>query len=102
MIDYKITNTTLTIIDSYKINTYAEMKDILFKIRLKDYFEHSILLYRTDDSIIEEWRACNLLYRFNICRDKTKDAEFEYPQNWYYKLGYRFLSLLYSIVYIKA
>lgn len=92
MIDYNLTNNCLTISNSYKITDKDIMNHELEIIREKEYEnKYEILNNRTNNDLIKEWRAHNLLYKLNIFRSHTKTVDLEYPQKWYYKLIWKIL-----------
>lgn len=92
MIYYTITNNCLTIPNSYNITDKDVMNRVLEIIREKEYKnKYEVLNNRTNNDIIKEWRAHNLLYKLNIFRSHTKTVDLEYPQKWYYKLIWKIL-----------
>lgn len=83
----------LHIVDSYKVSKW-QMRGYLNDTRKK------YNISRTNFSMILEWATHNLLYSLHICRNRTKDVDLEYPQKWYYKVGYFFTGLL-ALMIIK-
>ena len=77
--------------DSYKVNTREDMQMILNDIRAKHSLEESDVLKRTDDSLINEWFAHNVLYNLHLFRKHTKDVDLNYPQS-------KLMEIVYSIV----
>jgi len=49
---------------------------------------------RSIRSIIREWKAHNILYKWNIRREETAHVDFELDQKFIYKLGYFFICLV--------
>lgn len=85
---------TFTIADSYKTRSRAEMCDVIRKNKSK----HPVpapLYFRSVYSLVDEWRAHNLLYDLHLFRNHTKDVDFEYPQRWYLSIIWAFLSIFY-------
>lgn len=84
-----ITENNIHIENSYNVSTEAEMRKILF----------SALPYtkitRSTTSCIREWKAHNVLYRWNIARSRTADVDINENETNFHKLCYFFLSLLF-------
>jgi hypothetical protein len=94
-LDYRLSNNLIHIIDSYKINDIEEMKQFLLSIRAK---HRSMSVFdRSIDNMIKEWVSHNILYKLHIFRSHTKDVDLEYPQKWFYKLGY---SIIYKFKFL--
>lgn len=92
MSTYHKSDVGIRICDSYQIKSGKEMQEVLNEIRTDDNNQSQILQKRTDKSLIEEWKAHNLLYYLHLFRSHTADVDFEYPQKWYYKVIYKILS----------
>ena len=90
---YSITDTVIHITDSYKCKKIKDIKELLNLIKYNNI--SLVFLNRTNSSLINEWCAHNLLYQLGISRSRTKDVDMEYPQKWYYKLGYKALYIIY-------
>ena len=50
--------------------------------------------------MVLEWAAHNMLYNLNIQRERTKDVDLDYPQKWYYKVGYGICGVV-ALIFIK-
>ena len=86
MINYTISSNNVHITDSYKVSkTYMP---IVIKELKNEYPDNLVLKNRKKISLIFEWSVHNFLYNLHIARSHTKDVDLEYPQKWYYKLGY--------------
>ena len=94
----KVTNNdkNLCIKDSYKIKNIDKMKIILNEALNKTcgYFTK-----RSEQSMINEWIAHNILYKLHICRKKSKDCDFEININKFYSVAYFILSIPANIKY---
>lgn len=84
-----------SIINSYKIKSIKDMKEILNTIRLEVTNSNMAINKRRLYSMINEWRAHNLLYSFGIQRDRTKTVDLDINQPWYMKIIYPIFSLFY-------
>lgn len=95
--DYKVllSSDNTRIIDSYQIKTNQDMTEFLFLIRKNTELKDYACCKRSIISMIREWRGHNLLFALKIFKKHTRDVDFEYPQKWYFKIGYYFLSMLY-------
>ena len=84
---YIITNNNLHLIDSYKIrkkNFDGELN------RIMGLHPNSEIWKRTRSSMKLEWATHNGLYNLKYKRERTKNADLNYPQKWYAKIGYFF------------
>ena len=83
--------------NSYIIKHSKEMKDFLIKLRElipdKNYAIHK----RSINSMLQEWKAHNILYALGISVDRTKDVDLDIYETWYRKTAYFILSLFYFI-----
>lgn len=52
-------------------------------------------LERSDKSLVNEWRAHNLLYDLHLFRSHTRDVDLDWPAKWYTEVIYAVLSFLY-------
>ena len=73
------------------------MQLVLNDIRTNHSLEESDVLKRTDDSLINEWFAHNVLYNLHLFRTHTKDVDLNYPQSKIIEIAY---SVAYFIVSI--
>lgn len=97
MFKYRIFNNRLKIIDSYKINSKNEMLSILSEIKQK--YPNYDVCQRTDQSLIDEWAAHNMLYKLNISKEHTADVDFESQQKIIYKIIYKILCRIFFILW---
>ena len=49
---------------------------------------------RSESSWIREWKAHNLLFKWGVCPDRTKDVDLELKVKFLYKIAYFILSLM--------
>lgn len=82
---YDITDNNLHIYNSYRVVS-SNMYKILLKIRR--YNPESDVWLRSLYSLKNEWIVHNTLYKMNICRDRTKDVDLNYPNRyeWLYNM----------------
>ena len=99
-IEYSVTKDNIHIKDSYKITKEDDMVRVLTKIKITYYssaYFFYMMPYRT---LIDEWKAHNLLYDFHLFRSHTKDADLN-KNPWYIKVVYSILSRLYIKSWFK-
>ena len=88
--------TDMNIINSYKVSSIAKMKSILIEAL------DTTIIYKTNrtmNSLINEWIAHNILYKYNLYRKHTKDCNFESKQKIRVKIVYFILSRIEKIKY---
>lgn len=78
--------------DSYKVHHLKHMSYILAVLRSK--YPSCNVLKRSEFSLINEWRAHNLLYSLGLFKTHTKDVDLD-TTKWYTEIIYFLLSLLY-------
>lgn len=83
-----------SIIDSYRIKNYSDMKKFLVSLR-NDVSDKYAINKRSLISMISEWRVHNLLYSFGIEKDRTRTVDLNMGQPWYIQFLYFILSPLY-------
>lgn len=92
---YKVETNNTQILNSYKIKSIKDMKSVLLYIR-KQYplsvFAHN---QRSMFSLINEWRAHNLLYKLGIAKERTKHVDLNLGNTSLMDLGYFLLSIFY-------
>ena len=96
--DFEIhcTKTDMNIINSYELNNISLMKKILNEALNKT------TTYKTKrkiNSLINEWIAHNVLYKYNLYREHTRDCNFESKQKINTKIIYFILSRISKIKY---
>ena len=82
--------------NSCKVEFPIVMKEVLEEVK-KRLEECYITIdtpfdHRSIKSMVNEWIAHNNLYRLGYKQDHTKSVDLDYPQKWYYRLGYWLLS----------
>lgn len=92
-VDTKITDDVVHINDSYKVHRIKHMTYILAVLASK--YPSCSVFKRSEFSLINEWRAHNLLYTFGLFKKRTKDVDMEEPIKWYLEVIYFILSLFY-------
>lgn len=74
--------------------------DTVFSYLRDHYLTNNVLLNRSDCSMAREWASHNLLWDLHIARERTADVDLDYPQKWYYRLGY-FILGSFALLVIK-
>lgn len=82
-----------TIYNSYKVTHIDEMGYIIDNIRKQ--YPLSSVNKRTKFSLINEWRAHNLLHTLGLYKDRTEHVDLNMGNNILYNIGYFIGSLLY-------
>lgn len=94
IIKVHLTEDNTSIIDSYRVKSISDMINVLKEIR-KIYDESYAIHKRSIFSMVNEWRAHNLLYSLHIKRDRTGSVDLNIGQNICMKIAYTILSILY-------
>lgn len=92
IISYKINSANIHINNSYLIDKPKDIVNIISY--LKDICKNDVLSKRSVNSLKREWIAHNNLYKLGYKRSRTQDVDLEYPQSFFYKVGYWILSLI--------
>ena len=74
-----------------------EKDEIEIYIKMYDFEKknpESILDHRSMFSMKMEWATHKLLYKLGIQRARTKDLDLDWPQPWYYRVGYIVFGLI--------
>lgn len=90
-----VTEDNTTILDSYRIKKYSDMRSVLYRLSTRVGEDYDILYKRTMPNLVREWRVHNMFYSLGIMRKRTKDVDFEVKQPWYMKALYFILSPFY-------
>lgn len=91
-IEYHIGKNALTIKDSYKIDDDSIKRDFIDRIcEANPNIEKS----RSRKSLLLEWKAHNILYKFKLFPSRTKDTDLEYKQTQLMAFGYRVICALF-------
>jgi len=88
---YKISPNNLQLKASFKVKKEAFARE-LAKIREKH--PECLVWKRGLRSLTREWAAHNALHALGIFRTRTGDADLNWPQPWYIRLGYAVLGAL--------
>ena len=92
-IKYEICGGNCRIIDGWKYKDRKVMEEFV-----QDHLTAEPFNCRSVASYIREWRAHNLLYKWNIKVESTKDVDLDIKETWLRRFGYFILSIIYSIV----
>jgi DNA modification methylase len=84
---------SVTIFDSNKIKKTKHMKDVINWLKNNEKTAHVMTL--PTYILIAEWKAHNLLYKFNYDTVRTEHLDIENNMPLKYKIGYILLSLFY-------
>lgn len=93
-VNIKFNSYNIHIKDSYKITTTKEMRFIL-NLLWYAAENRDIKYKRSVNSWIREWKAHNILYKFNIRRTSTRDVDLNEAESFIRRFGYFVLSLFY-------
>ena len=93
-LEYSISDTILSIQDSYRINSLRDMMLMLQTIRQEHADSQYHILQRTDRNLIEEWIVHNLFYDFHVLRLHSGTVDMEFPQRWYFRVFYHLVAPL--------
>ena len=94
-IDYK--NLNIHIQDSYQMTNAEYLKVAINDILGSVYFEKLTAAgyTRTKESLIREWKAHNVLYRWGIAKERTGSVDMSQNESRFRRFCYFFLSWLY-------
>lgn len=84
-------------------NVHIYNSHLVAKTHIKDWvkeikafgIENGYVYSRSDRSWINEWKAHNLLFKWNIEPNRTKDVDLNEGETFLRKIGYFLLSILY-------
>lgn len=98
-IRYLLTNDCLTIYNSYQITSTSDMEKFLVGLRYNSGASSECIIFkRSLYSMIDEWKAHNLLYKFGLFRSHTKDVDID-NESKCRKFFYKILSKIYNLIY---
>jgi hypothetical protein len=83
--DFKVFPERIKLLNSVSIPKSDFKRELL---EIKAYCPNHPVWNRTMKSLRKEWAAHNLAYALGIKRDKTRDADLDYPQKWYVRFIY--------------
>lgn len=91
-IKYEICRENFRIIDSWQYKDKSLMtKFIELHLTTAPFNRRSVKSY------LREWRVHNLLYKFHIAKESTRDTDLNINEKLIYRIGYFLLSPLYSL-----
>lgn len=93
-LEYSISDTVLTIHESWQINSLRGMLQLLQTIRQEQADNDYHILLRTDRNIVEEWIVHNFFYDLHVLRLHTRTVDLEYPQRWYFRVAYHLVACI--------
>ena len=94
IIKYHVTPNCVTIYDSYKVIHTGDMEFLIQKIRYDYLLNDYIINKRSMSSLVNEWKAHNLLYDLHLFRSHTKNVDLN-DEPWYRRTIYWILSKFY-------
>ena len=86
VVQYSLTTTNLHIADSYQIPG-RDFREVLKDIHIENP-DSFLFKARGVCGMCLEWATHNFLYKIGYQRERTRDVDIDYPQKWYYKVGY--------------
>lgn len=92
VVQYSLTTTNLHIVDSYQIPG-RDFREVLKDIRIENPGSF-LFKARGICGMCLEWSTHNFLYKIGYQRERTQDVDIDYPQKWYYKVGYAIAGVL--------
>lgn len=98
-IKYKVTENNIHIEDSYKVWEEIEMIRVLSEIKLMYLIGFNIKYFfclMSLDTLLNEWKAHNLLYEMHLFRSHTKDVDLN-ENNKFIRFCYYILAKIYDI-----
>jgi hypothetical protein len=91
-LEYSISDTVLTIHESWQINSLRGMLQMIQTIRQEQESNDFHILLRTNRNILEEWIVHNFFYDLHVLRLHTRTVDLEYPQRWYFRVAYHLVA----------
>jgi len=88
---YKISPNNIQIKSSFKVKKEAFGRELA---NIREKHPKCLVWRRGMRSLKLEWAAHNALHALGILRDRTGDADLNWPQPWYIRLGYAVLGVL--------
>lgn len=87
MVKYKFSQDgeVLTIYDSYATPKNKFNKELN---QIRAIHSSQPIFNRSNCSLSREWCTHNFLYMIGVCKDRTKDTDFDYPLPWYMAIAY--------------
>lgn len=92
-ISYYISDNCVSVRDSYKVTDDEVKLDFLIHVCSE---KPDLESHRSKESMLEEWKAHNILYQKHLFRSRTKDVDIEYNQKWIFKVGYHIICKLFK------
>ena len=96
-ITFDYDNLNIHIEDSWQVVNSMELEEIVDRIVESDYFRKMAVAgyTRTKESLIREWKAHNVLYRWGYEKERTGSTDLDQHESCGRRLCYFFLSWLY-------
>lgn len=95
LIDYNLTDTVITIKNSHYIPS-CEMEDILQQIKADNTSD--IFNKVSIDSMLDEWKAHNLIYELGMFLDRTAHVDITINP-WYIRSIYFVAAKIYDLIF---
>ena len=92
IIAYEVEHNNIKVRDSYRIHSKELKLEFIDKIILtkKNFLKRSRISY------YREWKAHNILYKWNYQVERTRDTDFNAKEYLRRRIGYFFISLLFK------
>lgn len=94
---YTATPNNIHIVDSYAIPKAHYERSLA---QIENEHPECEVFKRGYPSLKREWATHTLLYDLNIQRERTKDVDLDYPQKWYYRIGYAVIGTI-ALIFVK-
>lgn len=91
VIEFYVEKENCRIIESYLIKNRRAKYNFIFY--LQDHFEE--FKKRSAKSYYREWKAHNILYKWGIKKESTKDTNLNINENFIRRLGYFLLAMFF-------
>ena len=63
-------------------------------IAIRDRHPDCLVWHRTIKSLKKEWAAHNAFHALGLLRKRTDNTDLNWPQKWYFRLGYAIIGTL--------
>lgn len=91
-IEFVVDDEAVYIWNAYKVKTIPEMEYIIMTLRIK--YPSCKAFERSNNSLINEWRTCNLFYTLGLFKDHV-NAVYLSTKPWYINIMCTLLSPFY-------
>ena len=89
--DYSVSPNNIQLKLSHKVKK-SDFEGELIAIR--DRYPDCLVWHRTIKSLKKEWAAHNAFHALGLLRKRTDNTDLNWPQKWYFRLGYSIIGTL--------